>query len=153
VLFQPIALRLLEIASIYKHNICGSQRWAKLQPALLLIARELGNRFANAAELLGRGEAVRTLSQDTLSLLAFEPRNPHHKKFVEIIRGYRKEPDTFEQRMVLISRLFQDAPIKMEPRQLAIYEPLGARSQIGNRRGGSRFSEFGPIVVLGGFLN
>src|SRR5215813_8322583 len=129
VLFQPIALRLLEIASIYKHNICGSQRWAKLQPALLLIARELGNRFANAAELLGRGEAVRTLSQDTLSLLAFEPRNPHHKKFVEIIRGYRKEPDTFEEWVLLISRLFQHSRMRRVSRHFPSYGPNGACAQ------------------------
>ena len=66
VLFQPVAFRLLEVASFDQNNIGRRERRTKLEPALLLIAGELRDRFADPRELLRGREPVRALGRDAL---------------------------------------------------------------------------------------
>src|SRR5262245_51697411 len=94
--FQPVALCLFEIAALNQHNIRCSKRWTQLKPTLLLVCGELRHRLSNARQLLGRCQSVRALRQNSFSELSFEASNPHHKKFVEVIRGYRQEAHTFK---------------------------------------------------------
>ena len=56
--------------------------------------------------------------------LAFEAGDAHHEKFVKIVGGNRQEAHAFEQWMMLVGRLLQYAPIKVEPRQFAVDESL-----------------------------
>src|SRR5262245_5494732 len=133
VVFEPAALGLLEIGCVHKHDVCGGQCWTQLQPALLLIVSELGDRFADAGHLLGRSKTVWTLSQNALPQLTFQPSHANHEKFIKVVGRNREEAHAFEQRMVLVCRFFQNASIEVKPGQFAVDEPLGARSQIGKR--------------------
>ncbi len=62
VLLQPVAFRLLEVASFDQHNIGRRERRTKLEPALLLVAGELGNRFPDPRQLFRGREPVRALA-------------------------------------------------------------------------------------------
>jgi hypothetical protein len=79
-----------------QHNIRCGKRWAQLEPTLLLVCGELRHRLSNARQLLGWSQSVRTLRQDSFAELSFETSNPHHKKFVEIVRGYRQKAHTLK---------------------------------------------------------
>ena len=125
-LFQPIALRFFKVASLHKRHVCGSECWSYFLPAFLLIGRELRDRFSNPGQLLGRGQSIRTLRQNALPQLALETGDAHHEKFVKIVGGNRQKPHTFEQRMMLVGRLFEHSPIEMKPRQLTVDEPFRA---------------------------
>ncbi len=115
VLLQPVAFRLLEVVSFDQNNVGCCERRTKLEPALLLIAGELGDCLSDARKLLRGREPVRALRRDALALLALETGNAHHEKFVEVVGRDRQEADTFQQRMLLVGRLLQHAPVKMKP--------------------------------------
>src|SRR5262245_42319839 len=85
VFFEPAALGLLEIGGVHKHDVCGSQCRAQFKPALLLIASELRDCLADARQLLSRGKTVRTLSQNALPQLAFQPGHANHEKFIKVV--------------------------------------------------------------------
>ena len=114
-LLQPGTFRLLKLASVDQNNIGRRERRTKLEPALLLIAGELGDRFSDPCELLRGRKPVRALGRDALSLLALETGDAHHEKFVEVVRRDRQEADTLQQRVLLVLRLFQHAPVKVQP--------------------------------------
>ena len=109
------AFRLLEIASFDRHDIGRCERRSKLEPALLLIAGELGNGFADPRQLFRGREPVRALRRDALALLALEAGDAHHEKFVEVVGGNRQEADTLKQRVLFVGRFFQHAPVKVKP--------------------------------------
>src|SRR5262249_17084801 len=94
--FQPVAFCLFEIAALDQNNIRRGKRRAQLEPTLLLICGELRHRLSDARQLLRWCQSVRTLRQDSFAELSFEASDPHHKKFVEIVRGYRQEAHTLK---------------------------------------------------------
>ncbi len=147
-LLQPGAFRLLEFAPIDQNDIGRRERWTKLEPALLLIAGELGDRFSDTRQLFRRREPVRALGGDALPLLALETGDAHHKKFVEVVRRDRQKAHTLQQRMLFVGRLFQDAAVEVQPGQFTIDETLRARTQAINRYRGP-----GPIDGGRDFLN
>ncbi len=114
-LLQPVAFRLLEIASFDKHDIGRCQRRSELEPALLLIAGELGNRFPDPSQLFRGRESIRALRRDALTLLALKTGDAHHEKFVEVVGRDRQEADALQQRVLFVCRLFQHAPVKVKP--------------------------------------
>ena len=62
--------------------------------------------------------------------LLLEAADPLHEKFVEVRRGDGQELHPLEQRIALIQRLGEDAPVEREPGELAIEKQFG-RLEIG----------------------
>ena len=67
--------------------------------------------------------------------LALEAGDANHEELVEIVGGDGEEADPFEQRMGVVVRLLEHPAVELEPRQLAIDEPLRAGHEVECRRG------------------
>ncbi len=76
----------------------------------------------NGVERLGRTQPVRAhVARLALDLL-LDPRDANFEKLVQVRADNREELDALDQRLGRILGLFEDAPIKFEPAQLAIDE-------------------------------
>src|SRR5215510_13976100 len=96
VFFQPVAFRLFEITALNQHNVRRSKHGPQLEPAFLLVSRELRNRLSDACQLLGWSQSVRALRQDAFAKLSLEASNPHHKKFVKVVCRNRQKAHTLK---------------------------------------------------------
>src|SRR5262245_37533424 len=94
--FQPVAFRFFELATLNQHNIRSRRHRPQLSPAFLLICREPRYRLSNACQLLGWSQSIRALCQDAFTELSLEASNPHHKKFVEVVRRNRQKTHTLK---------------------------------------------------------
>ena len=126
-LLQPGALGLLELRAVDQRDADGGEFGPQFDPALLLIARQLRNRLADARELLARRQPVRARHRDALAHLAFKARHAHHEEFVEVAGGDRQEAHPLQKRMVFVGGLFEHPAVEVQPGQFAIDETLRAR--------------------------
>ena len=100
----------------------GPQR----RKARLLVAAEAGGEAVDLDQLLDRRQPVLAHLRDTGGDLAVQAGHPHHVELVEVGGRDRQEAQALEQRVAGILRLFQNAPIELQPGQLAIVEASGA---------------------------
>ena len=75
-------------------------------------------------ELLLRRASVGAAQRDTFAHLPGETGDAHHEEFIEIGRRDRQEAHTFQQRMTIVLRFFQNTAVELQPRELAIDEPI-----------------------------
>src|SRR5262245_2126294 len=126
---KPAAVGFLDVGAFNQNNPGGCKFRPQLDPALLLVARELRHRLTNTRELFGRCQAVRALGKDALAQLTFEAGHAHHEEFIEVVGGDRQKSHPLEQWMLCVCSLFQHTAIEMQPGQLAVDEPRRLRSQ------------------------
>ncbi len=89
-------------------------------PAFLLLGCQLGDRAADAVELLGGRQPVLARRLDAADHLAAQTGHAHHVEFVEIVGRDREEAQALEQRMALVLGLLEHPPVEVEPGQLAV---------------------------------
>jgi hypothetical protein len=98
-----------------------------------LVGRQASDRFADARQLLRRGQSVRALLDDALGHLVLQAGDADHEEFVEVVGGNRQEPQPLQHRMALVFGLLQHAAVEMQPGELPVDEPLGALGKIVKR--------------------
>ena len=126
-LLKPAAVGFLDVAAVNQNDAGSCKLRPQLDPALLLVARELRHRLADTRKLLGGRQAVRTLGKNALAQLTLEAGDAHHEEFIEVVGGDRQKAHALQQRMLCVCRLFQHAAIEMQPGQLAVDEPRRLR--------------------------
>ena len=77
-----------------------------------------------ARQLLAQRLAVVADHGDALALPALQAGDAHHEELVEIVGRDRQEAQALEDGMVGVARLLENPPIEVQPRQLAIDEPV-----------------------------
>ena len=132
VILDPRPLGLGDVAAIDQHDTDVGQNAAQVAPDRLLIACELRDRFIDEDELFGWAAAIRTALGDPFAHLRLDAGHPNHKKFIKVIGRNRQKPHPLEHGMPGIDRFLEHPAIEMQPGQLAVDEPFGAR---GDRRG------------------
>ena len=143
---EPGPIVLLELLRLDQNDIVGGKLSAQVAPTHLLVDGETGYGLVDAAQLLGRGQAVRTAGEDAGAHLALEAGDTHHEEFVEIVGGNRQEPHPLQQRMIEIARLLEHATVEMEPGQFAVDESVRpGRGKDGRRIGA------GALQLVAGF--
>ena len=90
-------------------------------------------RWAGASEdtiqLLLRRVPVGTAGDDLFAHLPGETGDADHEKFIQVGGGDGQEAQALQQRELGIGRLVENAAIELEPRELAIDEPIRARGK------------------------
>ena len=114
-IFKPRLLLLRHLRDFGEHDAVSGQHLAKLAPALLLVARKRADGVADTRELFGWREPVWALEGEAGAQLSLEAGNADHEKLIEIVGRNRQEPNTFEQRMGFVGRLFEHAPVELQP--------------------------------------
>ena len=135
VVFQPGPFLSRHLRPVDQHDALLGQHPAELEPALLLVGRQCGDRFRDAAELLGRREAVGRFDRDPGAQLALEAGDADHEELIEIVGRNREEPHPLQQGVGLVRGLFEHAAVEVEPGQLTVDETLGAGADVGRRLG------------------
>src|SRR2546421_1287770 len=100
--------------------------------AFIGLPSELRDRFIDEDERCGGAAAIRTALGDPFAHLRLNAGHPDHKKFIKVIGRNRQKPHPLEHGMPGIDRFLKHPAIEMQPGQLAVDEPFGAR---GDRRG------------------
>jgi hypothetical protein len=125
ILIEPGTLVLGDLRAIDKNDALMQQVVAQFAPARLLVAGQGRHRLVDAGELLRRRQAVGALGGDAGPDLTAQARHPDHEELVEIVGRNRQKTQALQQRVARILRLLQDAPVEVQPGQLAIDETLG----------------------------
>ena len=133
VILKPDLFLFADIRSINKDYAIFSESVPELAPTLLLIARQQAHGLADARELLGRGEPIRTLDADARPQQPFQAGHTDHEELVQIVRRDRQKPHTLQQRMRFIHGFLEHPTVELQPRQLAIDKALRARRQLEGR--------------------
>src|SRR5919197_6530168 len=107
---------------------------------LVLLFNEPMRRLADAAELLGRGEIVRSPLHRSIGHLLFETRHPDLEEFIEIGAADTEKLQTFEQRDGLVLSKFEHAAVELQKTQFPVDVKLGLAEigDLGGRRGSGR---------------
>ena len=105
----------------------GECRSELLLPQRVLLGLEPDDRFTDLRERLRRRAPVRSLARDTGACLLPELGHAHREELVEVRRDDRAELDPVEQRQARVGREAEDAPIEVEPGQLAVEELPSSR--------------------------
>ena len=143
---EPRPIRLLERLRLDQDHVVGRKFGAQLAPPHLLVDGEARHGLIDPAQLLGRGQSVRTAGDDAGAHLALEAGHAHHEKFVQVVGGNRQEPHPFQQRVAGIARLFEHAAVEMEPGQFAVDESFrSGRSDAGRQH------DVGKLRLVDGF--
>jgi hypothetical protein len=87
---------------------------------LVLLFNESMRRLADAEELLGRGEIVRSPLHRSIGHLLFETRHPDLEEFIEIGAADTKKLQAFEQRDGLILSKFEHAAVELQKTQFPV---------------------------------
>ena len=86
---------------------------------------------ADCRELLFGQHSVRTAVGHTAGQQLLQARDPHHEKLVQVGRHDALELAAFGQRDGGVARLLQNAPIELQPGQLAIDEVVRPNLRLG----------------------
>jgi hypothetical protein len=105
-------------------------------PATMLRRRELVRAARHGRERLGGGQPVRPGANLSGCELTLEPGDAHHEELVEVRAHDGEELHSLEQRDGRIQRLFENAPIELEPRELAV-DQAGGLWRLGRFHGDS----------------
>ncbi len=116
----------------------SAERIPQHAPAGLLVRGEPADRGRDFDQLVGGAETVGTRRRHAGAHLGAQARDAHHEKFVEVAGGDGEEAQAFQQRMVRVLGFFENAPVEMQPGELAIDEALGARDDLGYGQNGVR---------------
>ena len=102
-------------------NAGGSQRGHQFfAPTLVRAAEQANHRCANGAHLLGRKHAIRPGLEYAFLHLPLQPGHTHHEELVHIGANEGQEHQALEQRIAVVLRLFQHAPLEVDEAELAI---------------------------------
>ena len=126
---EPLALGRPQLLGLDDVDAGRGHLGLQRAPAGLLVADEAGGEAVDLGQLLGRRQAVLARLRDAGGDLAVEAGHAHHVEFVEVGGRDRQEAQALEQRMARVVRLLQNAPIELQPGQLAIVEAGRARGR------------------------
>src|SRR5262249_26435819 len=95
--------------------------WPELiVPGLILLGDKLVQVFGSKIALLDQRKSVWSGFAVPILNLLHHPGNAQFEKLVEVTGADGEELQTLEQRIVFILRLFQHAPVELQPRKLAV---------------------------------
>ena len=157
IIFEPRLLRLGHIGAVDQHDAGSGQRRAQFAPLRLLVLSQHHDGFGDTGQLLGRRQPFGALLGDAGADLGAKAGHAHHEEFVEVVGRDRQELEPLEQRMAAIGGFLQHAAIEVQPRQLAVDEPVRTRGKIGSdmrdrfrRPAGARFhSDDSGLTTVG----
>ena len=129
IVLQPLAVAGRQRGDVADDDPRLFELGAQRAPALLLRGDEFGDPRADALELLGGREAVVGELRHAGEHLADQAGDADHEEFVEIVGRDRQEAQPLEQRMIAVVRFLQHPAVELQPRQLAVDEPLGRFEQ------------------------
>ena len=102
---------------------------------------------SNQADLEVRCPAMESQVGDSRGLLTLQASYPFAEELVQIAAGDGDEFETLEERVAIVERFVEDAPVEVEPAELPVVD--GRRicqfidGEIGKRRGQRRISRDG----------
>src|SRR5215813_7807197 len=79
---------------------------------------------SNFQQLFRRRHPVRRLFKNLRLNRFLQTRNADHEKLVQVGRKDGQKLQSFQQRMAFIKRFLEDAPVKFQPTQFAVYEEV-----------------------------
>ena len=105
----------------------------------VLAGHELGDPLSDGGQLLARAEAVRRAGAQPCGHLVLEPGHPDLEELVQPLGEDGEEFDPLQQRLAVVVGQVEEPVGELEPRQLAVGEPLrrlGQRHPVRYRRPG-----------------
>ena len=91
-----------------------------LQQQLVDLVELFADAFADCAQLLARGESVRTLVLHPELDLLLQAGDSNLKELIQIAGADRHEPNPLQERQAPVQGQRQDAPIEAQPRELPV---------------------------------
>ncbi len=78
VFLEPAAVGFLDVVAVHQHHSGIRKLRSQLDPALLLVMRELRHGLTDPRKLFGGCETVGTLGKNALAQLTLESSDAHH---------------------------------------------------------------------------
>ena len=108
-----------------QHAGAGQGRLHPVGEDAALAGHQLGHPRGDGRQLLGRAEAVRRPGPQAGRHLVLEARHPDLEELVEPLGEDGQELDPLEQGLPVVAGQVEQAVGELQPRQLAVGEPLG----------------------------
>jgi hypothetical protein len=126
VLLEEPLLLAAEVLGPHQHDaLGGQQRLDLLQEAPVLLVHELVNPRGHRGHRLGGREIVGPGRRLPRVHAPLQGGNPDHEELVQVRAEDGQELHPLEQRHGGVLRLFEHAPVEVQPRQLAIQKRVG----------------------------
>ena len=136
--FGPVLL--VQVLDAEHVDAFGMQLLLQAAPPRLLFRDQLQRGVLDPLHLFGRRQAILAGLHHPGPDLFPQAGIAHHLELIEIAGRNRQEPQSFQERMIVIGGFFQDAPIELKPGEFPVQEPfrrfhplvLGKRLSIGH---------------------
>ena len=102
------------------HALLGERRQHVVHQAMAVLRHLLAHDHRDPRELVLRGQAVRRALGEPGGDLPLEAGHAHLEELIEVAAVDAEELEALEERGTGIERLVQDAPVELEPAELAI---------------------------------
>jgi hypothetical protein len=124
--------------------VLGQRGPELVMPELVLVLDQLENVLADRLESLPRGHAVGPGIVRFMLDLLLDAGDAHLEEFIEIRGDNPQKPQPFQQRLALVLRFLQHAPVKGQPAQFPVDEKPG----IGEVRSRHGATDMIPVSAL-----
>ena len=119
--FAESALLVGQLGVVEQANALIAQLGLNIvEPAAAMLIGQHVDGAADRDQLLGGRRAIGRAADHAGGDLLLDAGHADHKEFIEVGAEDREELDPLQQRVLLVKRLLQHAPVELQPAQLAV---------------------------------